>query len=288
MKWVSLWDSVPGVLCGVAPSRPSSSEMERLQGRGPACSPLVRVGLALLAHVVGGGLAEVQPPHSHLRDLLGGQADPAEEGQGTQGAGKGAAESQAAVGHWGQECVGGAHCGCLPAPPSAPAGVSPPGDHPPRARHSRDRVEGPLASVRLRLLDVDGLVEGLQLGEGQRPKAPQGPGSPPGSALLRPLGPGLAQLGLVRKPRPCPPLSPQTLVPSPTRHTSHSPTPTPLPHLCAHTLTLTGPHSRPHTPPSPERTPQTGLHSHPLTRHPTSPRPRPTPTSPQPLHQRWH
>lgn len=49
-----------------------------------ASSPLVRVGLALLAHVVGRGLTEMEPPHCHLSDLLRGKIDPAEDGQSAQ------------------------------------------------------------------------------------------------------------------------------------------------------------------------------------------------------------
>lgn len=44
-------------------------------------------------------------------------------------------------------------------------------------RHSRDRVEGPLAAVGLGLLDVDGLVEGLQLW-GDTHQGTSGHGSP--------------------------------------------------------------------------------------------------------------
>lgn len=47
-------------------------------------SPLVRVGLALLAHVVGSGLTEMEPPHGHLCDLLRGKIDPTENTQGAQ------------------------------------------------------------------------------------------------------------------------------------------------------------------------------------------------------------
>lgn len=61
-----------------------------------ACSPLVRVGLALLAHVVGSGLTEMEPPHRHLRDLLRGKIDPVEDGKSAQAAEKEAAESRAA------------------------------------------------------------------------------------------------------------------------------------------------------------------------------------------------
>lgn len=50
----------------------------------PACSPLVRVGLALLAHVVGSGLTEMESPHGHLGDLLRGKIDPTENGQSAQ------------------------------------------------------------------------------------------------------------------------------------------------------------------------------------------------------------
>lgn len=49
-----------------------------------AYSPLVRVGLALLAHVVGSGLTEMEPPHGHLCDLLRGKIDPTENGQSSQ------------------------------------------------------------------------------------------------------------------------------------------------------------------------------------------------------------
>lgn len=60
------------------------------------CSPLVRVGLALLSHVVGSGLTEMEPPHGHLCDLLRGKIDPAEDGQRAQGTEKQAARSRAA------------------------------------------------------------------------------------------------------------------------------------------------------------------------------------------------
>lgn len=46
-----------------------------------ACSPLVRVGLALLSHVVGSGLTEMEPAHGHLCDLLRGEIDPTENEQ---------------------------------------------------------------------------------------------------------------------------------------------------------------------------------------------------------------
>lgn len=39
-------------------------------------SPLIRVGLALLPHVVCCGLAEMEPPHCDLCDLLWRQGDP--------------------------------------------------------------------------------------------------------------------------------------------------------------------------------------------------------------------
>lgn len=39
-------------------------------------SPLIRVGLALLPHVVRCGLAEMEPPHCDLCDLLWRQGDP--------------------------------------------------------------------------------------------------------------------------------------------------------------------------------------------------------------------
>ena len=108
----------------------------------------------------------------------GGRLTLQRRGRVLRGQGRGAAESQAAEGPRGQACVGGAGCGCL-WPSLAPARGALLGTSPAtQLRHSRDGVEGPLASVRLRLLDVDGLVEGLQLGEEQRPRAPQGPGSP--------------------------------------------------------------------------------------------------------------
>lgn len=47
-------------------------------------SPLVRVGLALLPHVVGSGLTEMESPHGHLCDLLRGKIDPTENGQSAQ------------------------------------------------------------------------------------------------------------------------------------------------------------------------------------------------------------
>lgn len=62
-----------------------------------ACSPLVRVGLALLSHVVGSGLTEMEPPHGHLCDLLRGKIDPAEDGQRAQGTEKESARSHAAA-----------------------------------------------------------------------------------------------------------------------------------------------------------------------------------------------
>lgn len=224
-----LWAGGGGGGVGETPSSPWSSEMEGLRGRGAARSPLVGVGLALLAHVVGGGLAEVQPPHSHFRDLFGGQIDPAEEGQGTQGPGKRGCGEPGHQGPPGQECVGGARCGCL-WPSLAPARGALLGTRP-RLRHSRDGVEGPLASVRLRLLDVDGLVQGLQLGEEQRPRAPQGLGSPhlvlPSSASQ----PRPSPAGAPGETEAHPPLGPQTPVPSPTPlrppmspHPHHSPT----------------------------------------------------------------
>lgn len=68
------------------------------EGRGPgarsACSPLVRVGLALLAHVVGCGLTEMEPPNGHLCDLLRGKIDPTENGQSAQEASRSRAAEQ--------------------------------------------------------------------------------------------------------------------------------------------------------------------------------------------------
>lgn len=225
-----LWAGGGGGGVGETPSSPWSSEMEGLRGRGAARSPLVGVGLALLAHVVGGGLAEVQPPHSHFRDLFGGQIDPAEEGRVLRGQGRGAAESQATRGPRVRNVWEGHVVGAF-GPPWLLPGEPSWGPPRPRLRHSRDGVEGPLASVRLRLLDVDGLVQGLQLGEEQRPRAPQGLGSPhlvlPSSAFQ----PRPSPAGAPGETEAHPPLGPQTPVPSPTPlrppmspHPHHSPT----------------------------------------------------------------
>lgn len=98
-----------------------------------ACSPLVRVRLALLSHVVGSGLTEMEPPHGHLCDLLRGKIDPAEDGQRAQGTEKESARSRAAAQR-------------LPVS-LASSKMGPSRLHPHRAGYSRDRVEGPLASV---------------------------------------------------------------------------------------------------------------------------------------------
>lgn len=110
-----------------------------------ACSPLVRVGLALLSHVVGSGLTEMEPPHGHLCDLLRGKIDPAEDGQRAQGTERVCEEP----------CCSAAAQPQANAQPQAKrlpvslasSKMGPSRLHPHRAGYSRDRVEGPLASV---------------------------------------------------------------------------------------------------------------------------------------------
>jgi hypothetical protein len=113
-------------------------------GRGPgarsACSPLVRVGLALLAHVVGSGLTEMEPPHGHFCDLLRGKIDPTENGQRAQEAARSCAAEQLQA----KGTVGA----CLsPLLPSQLVEGGPFQAPPHSAGYSRDGVEGPLASV---------------------------------------------------------------------------------------------------------------------------------------------
>lgn len=135
--------------------------------------------------------------------------------------------------------MGGAGCGCL-CPSLAPAGEPSWGPTPTQLRHSRDGVEGPLASVRLRLLDVDGLVQGLQLGEEQRPRAPQGPGSPhpvlPSSASQPSPSPAGAPEGTEAHP----PLGHRLLCLLLHRRGPMGPHPPLSPPMCTHVSTHTG------------------------------------------------
>lgn len=165
--------------------------------RRRSSSPLVGVGFAFLPHVVGCGLAEVQPPHGDLGDLLWRQVDPGgwktEERVRTSLERRFLGErSSPALPHQGRltnRAQSGGGCkekkmllgemeetteSVTPAAPSRDRQLSrsPPSPalaHPqqhlptgadPR-QHSRDGVEGPFAAVGLRLLDVDRLVQGL-------------------------------------------------------------------------------------------------------------------------------
>lgn len=159
-------------------------------------SPLVWVGFAFLAHVVGRGLAEVQPPHGDFGDLLWRQVDP--EGWKTEGGVRTPperrffeewpspgllhqaewAQSRAGKAKRGKRCCGNHRRKLESVIPAVPPEVSDsapfptlscsclfPGSNSPTrtrpGRHSRDGVEGPFAAVRLRLLYIDRLVQGL-------------------------------------------------------------------------------------------------------------------------------
>ena len=215
---------------GETPSSPWCSEMEGLRGRDTARSPLVGVGLALLAHVVGSGLAEVQPPHSHFRDLFGGQIDPAEEGQGTQGPGKrGCGEP----GHGGAPGSGMCGRGTLWVPLALLGSCqgSPPGDLP---RHGSDTHETGLKGRLLRSdCDCSMLMDWFRASSWGRSRGQghfRAQGLPTWSCPPQPLSPGPAKWELLRKLRPPSPLPTDscafsyTAAPPMSPHPHHSPT----------------------------------------------------------------
>lgn len=212
---------------------PPAPGLQKWRGSGAGAQPAhlwSGLGLPFLRMLLAVVSLKCSLPTVTFVTCSGGRLTLQRRGRVLRGQGRGAAESQATRGPRVRNVWEGHVVGAF-GPPWLLPGEPSWGPPRPRLRHSRDGVEGPLASVRLRLLDVDGLVQGLQLGEEQRPRAPQGLGSPhlvlPSSASQ----PRPSPAGAPGETEAHPPLGPQTPVPSPTPlrppmspHPHHSPT----------------------------------------------------------------